>query len=186
MYLSKAWTGNAIVRTGGTGRWARTFLLSVSVVLTLSCSTPHSEDLYLLQQLPLPEGAYGVEKVQVGSSRKNQQLLFNLKRSYPTADAVSLYSTYFAREGWIRCRSPGDQWNWFLDKTSRSDRVVHRITGFWMRPDRRAIALVAGQYFSAATATSGQPDNAVQVWTVLMQDDVTGLDEAKRLLYDCS
>ncbi len=172
MYLSKAWTGNAIVRTGGTGRWARTFLLSVSVVLTLSCSTPHSEDLYLLQQLPLPEGAYGVEKVQVGSSRKNQQLLFNLKRSYPTADAVSLYSTYFAREGWIRCRSPGE--------------VVHRITGFWMRPDRRAIALVAGQYFSAATATSGQPDNAVQVWTVLMQDDVTGLDEAKRLLYDCS
>lgn len=158
----------------------------VALIAVVSCSERPSGDFDLLQKLPIPEGAYDVQKLYLHDSPKNQQLFFKIDRRYPATDVLDLYNGHFRREQWTVCRSSNDKWSWFLDKSSEPSQYVHQTVSYWINPDSRMFAAVSGRYFSSTLAVSDAPDNSVQRWAILVQRDVNALDETKRLSLRCN
>lgn len=158
----------------------------MALIAIVSCSEGPGGDFDLLRKLPTSEGAYGVRKLHLHDSPKNQQLFFKIDRRYPTADVLDLYNDHFKREQWIACRPSDDKWSWFLDKASEPPQYVHQVASYWINPDRRLFAAVSGRYFSSTLAAYDAPDNSEQRWAILVQRDVNALDEAKRLLLRCN
>lgn len=161
-------------------------LLSSGLLLAVLACTQTPEGFDLLEGLPTPSGATELQKLHL-ESPKNQQLFFKIERAYPARDVFDLYNGYFAQQGWIACSGSGwkDGWDTFRDESTKPPQRVHRITSHWIRPDRRAIALVSGMYYSAATATAASPDNSAQRWVVLVQKDLDAMEQAKRLSLQC-
>jgi len=167
-------------------RSTASFLCGGFVLLVAVSCTQTPPEFDLLERLPIPAGASEVQKLHL-ESPKNQQLFFKIERAYPARDVFDLYDGYFKQEKWIACGGGGwkDGWDSFGDESTKPAQRVHRITSHWVRPDRRALALVSGMYYSAATATAAAPDNAVQRWVILVQKDVDAMEHAKRLSLQC-
>lgn len=177
------------MRESGLLMWLKNALLAVAVLgASVACSQGTAE-LDLLRGLPVPEGATDVKKLQLGASSSNQQLFFRIERKFPARDIFELYSSHFSQEKWIACKpGPGwkDGWDSFVDESVKPAQRVHRLVSFWVRPDRKAYALVTGMYYSPASTSSAAPSNAEQRWIVLLQKDVNAIDEGKRLSFQCS
>jgi hypothetical protein len=169
--------------------WLKNALFAVALVGASAACSQGGGDLDLLRELPVPEGATDVKKMQLGASSSNQQLFFRIERKYPARDVLDLLNDHFSREKWITCK-PGqgwkDGWDSFVDESVKPAQRVHRIVSFWVRPDREAYAFVTGMYSSPASTSSAGPSNAEQRWIVLLQKGVNAVDEGKRLSFECS
>lgn len=186
MPVSEARTREGMLQVRGDAMPWRLLFVFVVLGVSVSCSQ-ESAELELLKDLPIPEGAKDVRKIQVGASPSNQQLFFQVERKYPAKDVFDLYNGHFSQNKWIACKAGlgwKDGWDSFVDESTKPSQRVHRITSFWIRPDHRAHAFVSGMYYSAASAAAA-PDNSIQRWIILVQKDVDASAEAKRLSFQC-
>ena len=165
--------------------WSQAAPVFAGLLLLGSCSTNDASNFDLLEKLPVPQGAYEVQKIHLGNLQRNQQLFFKIDREYPAMDVLHLYSEHFIAVQWIPCRSPREGWDWFLDKSFDSPRYVHQIARYWISKDRQMVAMVNGLYYSNKLSTTKYPDNSVQRWVVLMQKDLDVTSETRRLSLRC-
>jgi hypothetical protein len=162
-------------------------LLGIAILIAVSACSNDGDQFALLRDIPIPDGAKDVKKLQLGASSKNQQLYFVVERKFPASDTLDQLNAHFLREKWFACKNgPGwkDGWDSFVDESTKPPQRVHRIVSFWVRPDRRAFAQVSGMYSSPASSSA--PSNTDQKWLVLVQEDVDALSEATRLSVQCN
>lgn len=159
----------------------------LTVLLLLGACSSTNGNFGLLDGLPVPQGASEVKKLRMHGSDKNQQLFFLIERPFPRADVLELYNAHFKNNGWLQCRNRAEEtWDWYEDKSSNPTQFVHRVTSYWVSPDRKTSALVSGRYHSLVLAKDASPDSGTQRWAVLLQKDVHAVEEAKRLSFNCN
>jgi hypothetical protein len=154
------------------------------VVFALAGCTSEASSLDMVDLLPAYRGAYDVDKRKL-NTESNQQLFYNLKKPYPSVDALNYYDQYFMEHGWIKCSGNMETWNSFVDATQKQEQLIHQIAHYWIKKPENKLSIVFLRYKSE-TVSAHVPDNSIQNVFILMQRDINNLEaELSRLSVDC-
>ena len=161
------------------------YILLLTVVCSLGGCTSEASSLDMVDHLPIYRGAYDVDKRELGTE-SYQQLFYNLKKPYPSVDALNYYDQYFMEHGWIKCSGNMETWDSFVDATQKQEQLIHQIGHYWIKKPENKLSMVYLRYKSEKTVSAHVPDNSIQNVFILMQRDINNLEtELSRLSVDC-
>lgn len=130
----------------------------------------------------LPADAQDVVKDRVGAS---DQILFKVKRRYPTFAFSDETIARLAKDGWKKCSSPSDDWSSFVDMASGSSLRIHQKVLHLKKSDR--VLVLIGRYTSPGPTRAGRqvespPASDEQIANVIgIKGTSAELDEALRM-----
>jgi hypothetical protein len=156
-------------------------ILLVSIIL--GCSDQPGP-LELIDHYPIPNEARDVKKLKL-HSENNQQIFFRVDKAYPSTEIIDYYSEFMKTEGWQKCKSGLDDWQSYLDGTSKEVTYNYEIANFWIKRKEEKLAMLVIKYDSRNLENNKVPDNNVQHISLLVQKDLNLEDEMSRMSINC-
>ena len=156
----------------------------IFILINLAGCGSDAAQLNMISELPIYQGAYGIDKRKLGRDT-NQQLSYNVNEAYPSTEVLSLYDQHFAKHGWEKCTGNMEKWQAFVDATGGQDRLVHQIAHYFTSADEDKLSSVFLRYDSSWSEGKKDPDSDIQSVFVLIQRGIDLQEELKRLSIIC-
>ena len=144
----------------------KTVLLYGLLTTAVSCSAD-AKKYDLIDNLPVPDGAYDVKKLTLGTNN-TQQLFFQIKEPYPSTRILEIYQSFLKSRGWTRCSGSKNNWSSHEDRTSDPYLLVHQLIEHWVYPDDSKLLILTAIYYSKDLVKE-RPDNDEQRLIVWVQ-----------------
>jgi len=161
------------------------YILLLAVVYSLGGSSSEASSLDMVDHLPIYKEAYNIDKRSLDTV-SNQQIIFNIKKPYPSVDVLNYYDQYFMKHGWIKCSGYMEDWQSFLDATLKPEQLIHQIAHYWIKKPENKLSMVYLRYNSENSLSAHVPDNNIQGVIILMQRDINLETQLSHLSLDCN
>ena len=98
--------------------------------------------------------------------------------SFATDDVLDHFDAYFRGGGWTRCIGMNEEWASFIEPMGEDveDVRAHQIINYWANSKQNQLAMGALVYHSRLSSDSAQPDNDVQMVTLVVANDIADLN----------
>jgi len=158
--------------------------LVAALLLFFGLSFASSGEPTLIQEFPIPEEAYGIQRIELGQSGDAQQLLFRMNLPYPSTQAIEFYEEYFMINGWQPCVDANQGWAVFDDNSDDEALSVHQFMDHWIHEGRHRLLILSATYYSNGAGLNS-PSEDEQIVSVWVQEGTDFQEETERLSIRC-
>jgi hypothetical protein len=142
--------------------------LLVAVVCGCSNERERGNQFDMVRVLPVMEGAYNLR--HSFGSEAYQQLSYDIRKDFPSKEALDFYDQYFNENGWTRCIGDMEKWGSYIDATHGIEkRVVYRVAHYFIKKSESKFGVVLLHYTASQKIYDQEPDNNEQKVYVVME-----------------
>jgi hypothetical protein len=145
------------------------FLSFLLVAIVCGCSNEREQgnQFDMVSALPVMEGAYNLR--HSFGSEAYQQLSYDIRKDFPSKEALDFYDQYFNENGWIKCIGDMEKWGSYIDATHEIEKKVYRVAHYFIKKSESKFGIVLLHYTTSQKIYDKEPDNNEQKVYVVME-----------------